>query len=364
MTLRGTIEDAWTHNRLVSALIELTYACNLNCSFCYNDLGLQGKPLTLAQYRDLLDDLAAQNTLYLILTGGEPLSHPEFFTIGSYAKQLGFVTRIKTNGHSVNAKVAKRIKSEVDPYRLEVSLHGASAEVHDRQTRVDGSFARLMNNFEAMRDAGLRVQVNTALTRWNEHQIADIFSIVDRLGFRIQVDDEVKPRDDGDASPTEIQASTAGLAELRRLQMAYGTPREAPSQTSTIETQRGETQSSESQGNEPEEADERRGDKHCGAGASTLAIDPVGNVLPCVQWRMPVGNLHEARLRDIWNNQALGSVRDTTREIKQTLSAYGDDAKQLRFCPGLAHSNSGNPRAVYSSARKRADGRLQLPVLL
>lgn len=356
MTLRGTIEDAWTHNRLVSALLELTYACNLNCSFCYNDLGLEGKPLSVEQYRELLDDLAAQNVLYVILSGGEPLSHPDFFSIGAYAKSLGFVTRIKTNGHAVGEKMAHRIKTEIDPYRLEVSLHGASAEVHDRQTRVNGSFDRLMENFEAMRAAGLRVQVNTALTKWNEHQIADIFAIVDRLGFRIQVDDEVKPRDDGDPSPTEIQASPEALVELRRLQIAYGAPRESPSQTSTV--------TPEQEAAAPEVDKQPRTDKHCGAGASTLAVDPVGNVLPCVQWRMPVGNLHRARLRDIWNGQALDNVRDTTRAIKRSLSECGESGRQLRFCPGMAHGRTGNARAIYASAKKRADGRVQLPVLL
>ncbi len=350
MTLRSTIEDAWTNDRLVSVLLELTYACNLNCSFCYNDLNLKGKPLSLDQYEALLDDLQTQNVLYLILSGGEPLSHPDFFSIGALAKERGFVTRIKTNGHSVGSKVATRIKKEVDPYRLEVSLHGATAEVHDRQTRVRGSFERLMNNFEAMRDAGLRVQVNTALTKWNQHQIADIFSIVDQLGFRIQVDDEVKPRDDGDVSPTEIQASTDAILLLRKLQREYSAPREAPSQTSTMSEQR--------------PAQPTGSDKHCGAGASTLAVDPVGNILPCVQWRMPVGNLHEKRLPEIWHGSDLANVRDTTRHVKAKLAGYGDAGKALRFCPGLAHANSGNPRAVYGSAAKRSDGRFQLPVIL
>ena len=35
----------WDENRLFSVLIELTYRCNLDCFFCYNDLGMRGKPL-------------------------------------------------------------------------------------------------------------------------------------------------------------------------------------------------------------------------------------------------------------------------------------------------------------------------------
>ena len=307
MSFRATIEGAWTHHRLVSALVELTYVCNLNCSFCYNDLSLAGKNLSLSQYRALLDDLAEAQVLYLILTGGEPLSHPHFFEIGAHAKSLGFVTRIKTNGHAVGPKIARRIKDEVDPYRLEVSLHGATAEVHDRQTRVAGSFARLTSNCGAMRDAGLRVQVNIAMTRWNEHQIEEMFALVARAGFSIQVDDEVKPRDDGDETPRELQASAAALVHLQALQREHAAPPPSRSQTGAeaLRTVSGT-------------------DKHCGAGASTLAVDPVGNVLPCVQWRMPVGNLHEQRLSEIWQGSPLEGVRDITRQVKKTLEPLGD----------------------------------------
>jgi len=49
--------------RLMSVLIELTYRCNLDCTFCYNDRALQGRPLAFDQYRALLEELAAMNVL-------------------------------------------------------------------------------------------------------------------------------------------------------------------------------------------------------------------------------------------------------------------------------------------------------------
>ena len=81
--------------------LELTYRCNLDCFYCYNDRNKQGTPLSLDQYRVLLEDLARMQTLYLMLTGGEPMIHPHFFEIGSIAKELGFVVRVRTNGHNL-----------------------------------------------------------------------------------------------------------------------------------------------------------------------------------------------------------------------------------------------------------------------
>ena len=56
------------------------------------------------------------------------------------------MVRIKSNGHALAARLARRLQDEVDPYMVEVSLHGASAATHDRQTRVPGSFERLVAN--------------------------------------------------------------------------------------------------------------------------------------------------------------------------------------------------------------------------
>ena len=168
MSYERTIAGAWKRHHLFSALVELTYRCNLDCTFCYNDLSLTGEPLHLADYERFFGDLAELGCLHLTLSGGEPLAHPDFFAIGAKARELGFVVRIKSNGHALGGEILRRLQDEVDPYVVEVSLHGALPDTHDRQTRVTGSFARLMSNLQLMRARRLRVKLNCTLTRWNE----------------------------------------------------------------------------------------------------------------------------------------------------------------------------------------------------
>ena len=216
MSYSRTVKRAWNDNRLMSVLLELTYACNLNCTFCYNDLTLGGQRLSLVQYRELLEDLASLGVLTLSLSGGEPLAHPHFFDIASHARSLGFVIRIKTNGHAVREAVARRIRDEVDPFLIEVSVHGARAETHDRQTRVPGSFERLVANIGTMKSLGLRVKVNSVLTRWNEKEVEEMLGLFDELDVLHQIDPEVKPMDNGDLGPLAIEASEEGQARYRR----------------------------------------------------------------------------------------------------------------------------------------------------
>jgi MoaA/NifB/PqqE/SkfB family radical SAM enzyme len=347
MSYSDTVKRTWNDNRLMSVLLELTYACNLDCTFCYNDLSLGGKRLSLAQYRELLDDLASLGVLHLSLSGGEPLAHPRFFEIASYARDLGFVIRLKTNGHAVKEAMARRIRDEVDPFLVEVSVHGATADTHDRQTRVPGSFERLVANIRTMKSIGLRVKANSVLTRWNEHEIEGLLALCDELDVAFQIDPEVKPRDDGDQSTLAIEASPEG-------QVRYRQALEARSKRDVAVTE------------DPAPAAGRNmagTDKHCGAGSNNIAIDPYGRVLPCVQWRVSVGNLHEQRVTEIWaESGTLQEVRETTKAARRKLEGLGEAGLVSNFCPGAAHTYSGDPLAIYPPAAQRmaASGRTRV----
>jgi MoaA/NifB/PqqE/SkfB family radical SAM enzyme len=349
MSYSDTVKRTWNDNRMMSVLLELTYACNLDCAFCYNDLSLGGQRLSLPQYRELLDDLASLGVLNVSLTGGEPLAHPHFFEIAAHARSLGFVIRLKTNGHAVKETVARRIRQEIDPFLVEVSIHGTTAETHDRQTRVAGSFERLLANIRTMKSLGLRVKANSVLTRWNEHEVEDLLALYDELDVAFQIDPEVKPKDDGDRGPLAIEASAEGQARYRRALEARANRDVPVAEASSPAAARG--------------AIMRGTDKHCGAGSNSIAVDPYGRVLPCVQWRVPVGNLHERRITDIWATSGmLQEIRQTTQAVRRKLGGLGEAGLVSNFCPGAAHTYSGDPLAIYPPAEQRmaASGRTRV----
>jgi len=261
---------------LFSVLLELTYHCNLNCFFCYNDEHLDGQPLVSEDYSRLLAELARMQVVQIILSGGEPLTSPAFWPAGRQARELGFITRVKTNAHALSGAVARRLKAEIDPFLVEISLHGAGAETHDRQTRSSGSFERLMENVPAIVEAGLRIRLHAILTRWNEHEIEAMFALADELGVALAVDPVLTPRDDGDRGPFEIAASREAVARLYRILDERRATADCPQAEPTA--------------TEPT--------AHCGiscsAGAATLAIDPFGTFILAfsggVRWAIFIGN--------------------------------------------------------------------------
>src|SRR4051794_2358846 len=119
----------------------------------------------------------------LTLSGGEARAHRGFLALGARALELGPAVSLKLYGHALRGEFARPARGEVAAFLIEASLPGATAATNDRQTRVPGSFDRLLANLRELRSLGLRVKLNSKLTRWNEGEIEGMFDLADFLGL-------------------------------------------------------------------------------------------------------------------------------------------------------------------------------------
>ncbi len=334
MSYADLIRRTWQENVLFSVLIELTYQCNLNCYYCYNDREQQGIPLSQQQYFDFFDDLRSMGVLHLVLSGGEPLMHPDFFTLGARARQLGFVIRVKSNGHALDKETVSRIRAEVDPFMVDISLHGATGAVHDRQTGVSGSFERLLKNLHFMQEQGLRFRLNSALTRWNEDEIGAMFSLAHGFDIPLNISMSITPRDSGDMEPLSIIPEKEAV--IRTMQLLKDQAVKWAEKDETVDEKKFIDCESE--------VTEKDTGKVCGSGSSTVTVDPYGNVLPCVQWREPAGNLHQQSIKEIWlHAHLLREVREITSQAKEKMLEKWPELDGAGYCPAVARLITGNP---------------------
>ena len=303
---------------LYEVTLELTYKCNLDCFFCYNDRLKAGTALSLDQYRKLLEDLAEMQTLHLMLTGGEPMVHPHFFEIGNIAKQLGFATRVRTNGHSLSKANIQRLLEEVDPYYIEVSLHGASAQTHDKQTRIAGSFERLMRNIDYCQQSGLDVRAVTTPTLWNEHEIREMAGLCDEINLPLRFQGPVAPRDDGDLTPLQITPSKEVWDLVEQIQLSKRPAIEQEKEDKGVQIEISEI--GELVRPEPSAT--------CGVGVSAVDIDPYGNVQACMHLQESAGNLHDNSIDEIWNHSPLFN-RARDKAIESANHFNGEAPRQL-----------------------------------
>ena len=75
----------------------------MNCDMCYirlspSEMEAQGRLRSLEEWSQAAEEIKNAGTLFLLLTGGEPLLYPEFKQLYLKLKDMGFVITINTNG--------------------------------------------------------------------------------------------------------------------------------------------------------------------------------------------------------------------------------------------------------------------------
>src|ERR1044071_8613079 len=78
--------------------LDVTYRCNERCVHCYLDHDDHGE-MSLAEIRDLLNQLADAGVFYLSLSGGEVFMRRDFFDILEHARSLLFNVKVKTTAY-------------------------------------------------------------------------------------------------------------------------------------------------------------------------------------------------------------------------------------------------------------------------
>jgi MoaA/NifB/PqqE/SkfB family radical SAM enzyme len=301
----------------LSASLELTYRCNWRCVFCYNPRHHDRRGMRVAEWLGVLDDLRSLGTLYVALTGGEPLTHPDFLAIARGVRERAFALRILTNGALVTEAMADQIAS-LRPLAVELSLHGARPETHDGATATPGSFAALCRGLERLRSRGVGLVLKTPLTRLNEGEVEAMRALADERGVPWRVDTVLTPRDDGDPSPLAYRASPGAVERMfRALDEVGRLPHE----------------------------ERAKGGYNCGLGRTTIAVDPEGNVFPCLQWRRaPLGNVRERPLTALWRaSEERQAAADVARAANDRLVEAGGALAVFPFCPALALQRTGDP---------------------
>lgn len=84
-------------------VLELLPLCNLNCDMCYvrmsrEEMEQVGRLRTMEEWTKTAEDMMKAGTLFVLLTGGEPLLYPHFRELYQKLRELGMIITINTNG--------------------------------------------------------------------------------------------------------------------------------------------------------------------------------------------------------------------------------------------------------------------------
>ena len=164
----------------VSGTFELTSRCNLNCKMCYihtspEEQDAMGRELTTEEWLRVGREAVAEGMIYLLLTGGEPLLRPDFLTLYTEMIRMGVLISINTNGTRITPEVLDCFQ-KYKPEKVNITLYGMSDASYTRLCGVKNQWETVLANIRALKEAGIRVNLNTTFTRYN---IGDMEAIVD-----------------------------------------------------------------------------------------------------------------------------------------------------------------------------------------
>ena len=323
----------------VSTTFELTSRCNFSCRMCYIH-GLdcsKNKPYELSakQWLEIGSQAASDRTIFLLLTGGEPMIRSDFCEIYSGLKKLGFYISINTNASLISEEIFTLFEKD-PPGRMNISLYGASDDTYERLCGVR-AFSRVISNIERLVAMGIQVKLNFSITPYNCGDIEEVFAIAKRLGLQVKATTYMYPsvrqneRNCGENS-SRLDSDRAAFYRVISDYVQFGREeflRKAETTKSVIE------------GFEPENINE--GEKiKCRAGNCSCWVDWKGNMSYCGMIPSGDNNVLEKGYGECFKN-----VMSEAAKIRLPLECRKCSYKPLcNICAAICYTETGGFESV------------------
>lgn len=310
---------------------EVTSACNLRCIHCHVAGSKPAKDeLTTDEARRFIDDLAGVDEFrMLVYTGGEPLMRPDLLELLHHSKKAGLTNVIATNGTLITEDVAFKLR-EAGVVGAAVSLDSSQSAIHQYIRRNDDAFNLAMQGIQALKKAGILLQINVTAMAYNFSGLDELIELADSEGAGIMLMYQLVPVGRGNAieeAALDINGNEKLLKFLARKQKNVSTiiePVAGPQYWPYLMERGGK-----SNGIWLKLA--RQVFHGCAAGRGFVYIKANGDVWPCPFVEINAGNVREASFRKTWRES---EVFVNLRNRENTLKGDCGECKYRTICGG------------------------------
>ncbi len=271
--------------------IEMSYACNAKCFFCYNPY--RDSPIDYKKIDKVVRAVSKSHIPHVYLIGGEP-SLLESSKLNEYIDLLSKTSSVTivTNGLKYVEGMSKNLAC------LGVAIHG-NAETQEWLSGVKGGYSRTVENIKKYVRDGFDVRCIPVLTSKNYDQIYNIIKLAKELGMEsvfvdkfeiggmgLDMANQLKP------SLEQFKVSLGQMIKARdefNIPVGFGTAI-------------------------PYCLDERLIKEemfaNCGVGVTFAAVNPNGDFRICNQSEIVYGNVLKEPIEEIWKKKSLEDFRN------------------------------------------------------
>lgn len=308
----------------VNVQLELTEACNLFCSFCYNSRN----PIESTKYPQIIDKLCDEGVMEVVLTGGEPMMHRNFLQIAEECTKKFAKVQVQTNGTFISDDIAQKLQ-KFGVRGMNISIHGME-ETHEKLTGVAGSYKKAIEGVKAVLKTNISLTTNFVVTALNIDEFPEHVERMYNLGVRVFSLTRFTPTGLGSKAKT-LEISSQQLLDVLR----YANQKH--SQNNKINFL---LANSIPLCALPD--DLRNHCNYCHFGSSRFYIDVNGNVLMCGMSRVKIGNILESSIQDIKKNSNVYREHVTGAKIASPCANCRDFSVCRGGCRAAALASSGD----------------------
>lgn len=297
------VERAFRMRLPIACTLELTPLCNFDCRMCYvrlsgEELRGRGRLLSGSEWLRIAEEMKTAGVLFVLLTGGEPLLHPDFREIYRGLISMGMIVSVNTNGSLIDEEWADFF-AENRPRRVNITLYGADEATYEKLCRAKGQFEKVMRGIKLLKERGVAVKMSGSLVPENEAQTGALLDISEGLDVPVNITTYMYPvtRERGRAYDETARLSPEAAAD-RRFEILLRECKGAPGGT-LLQLER---MLALVRPHEP--AADGHYPMRCRAGRSAAAINWQGKMRPCVMLPHPEADVCSGGFENAWRKLA------------------------------------------------------------
>jgi MoaA/NifB/PqqE/SkfB family radical SAM enzyme len=175
--VRGLVACVAEPYRPIMAHLIVTRRCNLSCGYCH-EYDKNSEPVATDELKTRIDHLRNLGTVFVTLTGGETLLHPDILELVAYVRECGMTPVMNSNGYLLNRERIEGL-NRAGLYAMQISIDN----VEPNETSMK-SLRPLLPKLEVLAEcASFRVRINTVLGSGSPEDALEVAQKVTELGF-------------------------------------------------------------------------------------------------------------------------------------------------------------------------------------
>jgi len=162
--------------KITSILIDITKACNMECTHCYKSSFDGCDYMDIDKINNIINEIREYELKNVALTGGEPLMHPDFGEILEIVKANSEIEfELTTNGLLLTQEIIEEVE-KIPNIIIQISIDGAMPATYEAQ-RGKGSFEDFKKGFDLLASSSVSKRARTAVSKLNYREIDQIYKM-------------------------------------------------------------------------------------------------------------------------------------------------------------------------------------------